>query len=165
MCHREIQLPQKCRPESRPPEERTVTEMWIFLHRGHKEERKYLKQNKHKASSVQVQHLESVVADLQSQLQSQGTNISGIIGTVNDSLATNDDQRSGKIPATLPSGLGNADALALANATIASLQAQICQQANDLNYAYQVPKKSASGRSQEFDRGHGRGGKATGGQG
>ena len=58
-------------------DERTVLEMWIFLHQAHKEEEEKMKQNKLIASSIH--HLEATVVNLQSQLHSYSTKISEII--------------------------------------------------------------------------------------
>ena len=90
----------------------------------------------HEANSVQVQRLEFLCANMQSQLQSQNTKIGRIIETVNNSLTTSDDQRGSEIPDTVLSGFDNSDALALVNATIANLQAQTQKQVNYLNLAY-----------------------------
>ena len=78
-------------------------------------------------------------------MQSQNHKISKIIDTVNGSITASDDPSSGKILNMVSTDLGNADALALSNATIANIWAQNQKIANDLNHAYQIQENSGHG--------------------
>ena len=108
-----------------------------------------MKQNKLEANSVH--QLEATVADLQSQICSHSSAIGEIIGTVNDSLTT--PEALPAVPAVVTGNFGNMAALAATQATIVSLQARSCQQASDLNRAYQVQENAT--QKSGFDGGRG----------
>ena len=71
----------------------------------------------------EVAHFQSQTHYQSTQLQSQSTKIGKIIGTVDNSLTTNVDQRGGKITETVQ--IENTDVFALTNDTILSLELKL----------------------------------------